>query len=91
LDCGKETLYYDKDPNRPANADLDWYMVKDEIWNKYVPECPKNHYRKGPGDKGYYLCRKCLEVRIGRKLEKDDFTDAEVNKENKKQHRQKGK
>jgi len=75
LDCNKETLYYDLDSNRPASADWDWYMVKDAIWKKYVPEQPPGYVRDyfNPNDKGYYLCFECLQKRVGRKLAKDDF------------------
>ena len=43
----------------------EYYMVHDEIW----------HSVAGEG----MLCIGCLENRLGRRLSKDDFTDAPVN------------
>lgn len=45
----------------------EYYMVTDEIWRAVVPE------RYG------MLCIGCLEGRLGRKLSKDDFSDAPLN------------
>lgn len=42
-------------------------MVHDEVWETANPK------RKG------MLCIGCLELRLGRLLTKDDFTDAPVN------------
>jgi hypothetical protein len=44
----------------------EYYMVKNEIWDTV-----------GPG--WGYLCVGCLESRMGRKLNADDFIDAPVN------------
>lgn len=43
----------------------DPYMVKFELWNKYVPE------NNGHG----LVCLKCFENRMGRKLVYDDFIE----------------
>jgi hypothetical protein len=49
-------------------ADIDeYYMVHNEVW-----------YKVNPGGKGM-LCIECLEKRLGRELNKDDFTDAPIN------------
>jgi hypothetical protein len=44
----------------------EWYMVKDEIWDAV-----------GPGEG--FLCIGCMEGRMGRRLNADDFIDAPVN------------
>lgn len=44
----------------------DFYMVTDELWAEH-----------GVGKK--MLCMNCFEIRLGRKLQKDDFTDAFCN------------
>lgn len=44
----------------------EYYMVHDELWNKHF---------EGKG----MLCISCLETRVGRELNADDFTDAPVN------------
>lgn len=56
VDCGKDT-----------SADSrDYFMVKDELWDKY-----------GVGRK--LLCVGCFEKRLGRKLRREDLTDCIVN------------
>lgn len=45
----------------------DYYMVRDEIWEKH-------------GCGAGMLCIECLEARIGRELTSTDFTEALVNK-----------
>lgn len=47
----------------------EYYMVQDEIWQQA---------RMLP--KGGMLCIGCLEKRLGRRLDKNDFTDALVNR-----------
>lgn len=49
--------------------DPDYYMVKDEIWEKYG--C-------GEGQ----MCFKCLKDKLGRDLVAGDFTDAPINEDN---------
>lgn len=56
-----------------ADAFNEYYMVHDHLWPWPGTE-PGAH--NGPG----MLCIGCLEVRIGRKLTADDFTDASINK-----------
>jgi hypothetical protein len=45
----------------------DIYMVLNELWEKY-------------GEGKFWLCRKCLEIRMGRKLTKVDYKDCVLNK-----------
>jgi len=47
----------------------DYYMVRDDIWQSVR------------GD-ARFLCLGCVEKRLGRKLESDDFTDVIANWEN---------
>ena len=49
----------------------EFYMVEDEVWDAAV----------GPDSfiRGSYLCIGCLELRLGRRLVPDDFTDAPLN------------
>ena len=47
----------------------DYYMVQNDLWDKYGP-------------KHGMLCIACLEKRICRKLELADFTDCPLNKQN---------
>ena len=52
---------------RDCGADVtrEWYMVRDEVW-------PLDYH-------GGLLCIGCLETRIGRRLNADDFTSAACN------------
>ena len=52
---------------------LDYYMLKDEIWN----EICNNDYVSPT----HILCRDCAEEILGRQFIDDDFTDAPVNYE----------
>lgn len=61
--CGKDVL---EDP-------LDYYMVKDEIWN----EICANDYVSPT----HVLCRHCAEEILGREFTDDDFIDAPINYE----------
>ena len=47
----------------------EWYMVKDEVWAAVWPKRSKREF----------LCIGCLEIRLGRRLTSDDFTDAPIN------------
>lgn len=49
-----------------GDEDIDYYMVKNEIWEQF-------------GVKTRMMCIPCLEEKIGRKLTAEDFTDAPVN------------
>lgn len=51
----------------------EYYMVNDEVWYTAVPE--------GKG----MLCIGCLESRLGRSLNQNDFTDALINSVNEKE------
>jgi hypothetical protein len=46
----------------------EWYMVRDELWAA-----------AGMTPDGGCLCIECLEARLGRQLDRSDFTDASVN------------
>lgn len=59
--CGKDVF---KDP-------LDYFMVKDEIWDKI---CDNDYI-----DSNYVLCRHCAEEILGRKFNNYDFTNAPIN------------
>ncbi len=66
-DCGIDTKLDNKD----------YYMVSAEIWNKYGLGEGKVFVNKegamcGGGESGF-LCMKCLEERMGRKLKKSDI------------------
>jgi hypothetical protein len=45
----------------------DYYMIKDELWERH-------------GCREGMLCIACLEARMGRELNPEDFTEALVNK-----------
>ena len=50
---------------------LDYYMLKDEIWDKITD----NNYISRTS----VLCRDCAEQILGRKFQDEDFIDAPVN------------
>lgn len=54
----------------------EYYMVRDSVWRSVVP-----HKMRGPycDDGGTMLCIGCLEVRLGRRLKRWDFTTAPIN------------
>lgn len=56
-----------KEPN-------DYFMVKDAIWD----EVCDNDYISPT----YILCKSCTEKILGRKLTREDYTDAPVNESN---------
>ena len=49
----------------------EFYMVKDEVWDAAV----------GPDSflRDFFLCVGCLELRLGRRLGADDFSDVPLN------------
>lgn len=51
------------------NGNHNYYMVQDKLWEKHGP-------------KEGMLCITCLEKRIGRKLEFEDFTTCILNRQN---------
>lgn len=55
-DCGKNTF----------NSDTDYYMLTEELWQKF-------------GVENGMLCIICIEHRIGRKLKPEDLIDCLVN------------
>jgi hypothetical protein len=66
VDCGVGTLTLGE-----------WYMVKDDVWEKAWADRRKSWYRDGLGVE--ILRIGCLEKRIGRTLTAIDFTYAPVN------------
>ena len=56
-----------KDPN-------DYFMLKNEVWD----EVCDNDYISGTD----VLCKSCVEKILGRKLSREDYTDAPVNDSN---------
>jgi hypothetical protein len=49
-----------------CSGPTEWYMVHNHLWPL-------------PSEGGYFLCIGCLEIRLGRQLNRADFTDAPVN------------
>lgn len=73
-DCQIDTL----------RRDTDWYMVRNHIWESAWPGSITTFAMYEADDDGVVpfseiLCIDCLERRLGRKLTRDDFTDAPVN------------
>lgn len=58
------------DCQRDTQSIDEYYMVKDDVWIK-----------ANPSDDGM-LCIVCLETRIGRTLESNDFTNCPLNEQN---------
>ena len=52
-----------------CNNNTDYYMVHNELWNEAVGD-----------ETEILLCRKCLESRLGRRLQTEDFTDCPANR-----------
>lgn len=51
-------------------------MVKDEIWNQIAGDEPQVKYYDRSGDTwvgGGYLCKDCMEKRLGRPIEFEDL------------------
>ena len=63
VDCGEETA---SDFCTPGTNGV--YIVYDDVWEA-----------SGLGPLDGYLCVRCLEKRIGRRLCNEDFTDADIN------------
>jgi hypothetical protein len=61
-DCGKDTTPFDR-RGKPLFERFDHYIVRDEIW----AEAGMNGWDSG------YLCTRCLERRLGRKLVNADY------------------
>jgi hypothetical protein len=66
IDCGEDTV--------PVGDRAEWYIVTDAVWSgagmivAHVPEAYEQ-----------FLCIGCLEARIGRRLNADDFPDLPIN------------
>jgi hypothetical protein len=54
----------------------EWYMVRDDVW-EHAWAGRLKRWRDAPGQQ--VLCVGCLEQRLGRTLDRRDFTDAKVN------------
>lgn len=54
---------------RPIEGRWEWFMVQDRVWSDACVN----------GGDARYLCISCLEQRIGRRLNRADFTDALAN------------
>jgi hypothetical protein len=70
LDCGIDT--FPVGTGRPGRAE--WYIVADPVWSAagmIVAHVPEAY--------GQFLCIGCLEARIGRQLNTDDFPDLPIN------------
>jgi hypothetical protein len=69
--CGKKFPYFGTESP----------MVRDEIWEKIAGDEPKVQYYTREGETwigGGYLCKDCMEERLGRSLTFDDLKDAEL-------------
>lgn len=53
---------------------------KKDTWNEYYMLYSRVWKKANPKNKGK-LCIKCTEIRLGRKLNKKDFTKAPINKD----------
>lgn len=66
--CDSYRYFSCKDCATCTLCDDEYYMVTDQVWES----------AKLPHNKGM-LCLGCLELRIGRLLTKDDFSDVPLN------------
>ena len=70
-DCGKTFPYIGTESP----------MLKDEIWLQVAQDEPRFKYYTMDGESwtgGGYLCKDCIEKRLGRSLTYDDMKDAEL-------------
>jgi hypothetical protein len=70
-DCAVDVTPYDED-QRPTEGAWEWYMVRDETWQA----------ASRAGDPPRILYIGCLEHRLGRRLEPEDFADLPLNEPN---------
>jgi hypothetical protein len=71
-DEDREALCADCGEDTFGTDDGDWYMVRDEVWTAAGM----------PAESGaMYLHRRCLENRLGRRLTREDYTGAPINRE----------
>ncbi len=56
-----------------------YYMVKDEVWWKAVPDYIDVKVSRRKDMRFTRLCFKCLSIRLGRPLDISDFSSAPVN------------
>lgn len=65
------------------------YMLTFKLWSKLVPEAKGNEsvWKRDESGKlievrpGFFVCLKCIEIRLGRNLMEKDFLDAPINYE----------
>ena len=57
------------DCGKDTDASEEYYMLRNPLWRQAV----KRPHRKG------MLCLDCVEIRLGRPLNAEDFTEAPVN------------
>jgi len=70
-DCGKEFPYFGTESP----------MVRDSIWEEIAKDEPRIQYYDKSGDTwvgGGFLCKDCIEKRLGRPLEYEDLMDAQI-------------
>jgi hypothetical protein len=56
-------------------------MVRDDIWRQIAKDEPQIQYYTRDGETwigGGYLCKDCMEKRLGRPLEYEDLMDAQL-------------
>jgi hypothetical protein len=67
--CGEYWMFYCEDCGECTCCIGEYYMVEDEVWYSAITARSKPDM----------LCVGCVELRIGRLLTKDDFSDAPLN------------
>lgn len=67
--CGEYWMFYCEDCGECTNCIGEYFMVDDEVWYSAITARSKPDM----------LCIGCVELRIGRLLTKDDFSDAPLN------------
>lgn len=67
-DCAIDVTPYDED-GRPTEGAWEWYMVHDAVWEAASRD----------GQPARILCIGCLEQRLGRRLEPNDFANLGIN------------
>lgn len=62
------------------------YMLKNKLWKQYVPDGRNRNSKIECVNKqivhvgsGFFICLSCIEVRMGRRLTMDDFSDFPIN------------
>ena|SRR5713101_9362602 len=76
LDCGTDTAPCTGRRGCRHAGRWEYYMVSDRLWRKALGLV--DDAELGCME-GFYLCVRCLERRLGRKLRPGDFTNAPIN------------